>query len=107
MTHKDGLDELLLDPDAIHTCDDPECPVNGVRVGDLPQLQYALTSWYDARETLDVVMFRGLDGLYAILIAEVDAGTAVVGALYTPGLYRELRDGGYTRTNTDGAGGVN
>jgi len=103
----DKLDLASMGLDAKHACDDQDCPVVGVRNGDLGQLGYAMSVFYDAPESMDTVVFTGADGLYVLLVTKVNGQTAVVGALYTPNLYQNLRDCGYTHRESEETGGVN
>ena len=97
------------DPDARHECPDPTCPVAGVRIGDLPQLGYAMSVFYHdgidggpTRDDLDTVVFTDATGLHVLITLDCGtAGTAVIGALYTPDLYKKLRESGYTTRSSE------
>lgn len=100
-----------FDPfDGTHACDDPKCLANGVPNVDLGQLAYSLNALADAMPPdcgVTTATFRAADGLYVLLTAPYGSSRAVIGALYTPTLFRQLRESGYTMSALEFDGGVN
>ncbi len=84
------------DIDAIHTCDDDDCPVRGLSTRNAAQLGHALKAWIHHRDDIKYIIFRDNDGhLNVLLTIDHEDGVAVIGALFMPGMYEHMKDVGF------------